>query len=71
MPELFVELFSEEIPARMQARAAEDLGSLLADALSPLSPTDRRVFYGPRRIACVAAVDASACSGAAFCASTA
>ena len=25
MPELFLELFSEEIPARMQARAAEDL----------------------------------------------
>ena len=25
MPELLLELFSEEIPARMQARAAEDL----------------------------------------------
>ena len=25
MPELFLELFSEEIPARMQARAADDL----------------------------------------------
>jgi glycyl-tRNA synthetase beta subunit len=30
MPELLIELFSEEIPARMQARAAEDLcGALL------------------------------------------
>ena len=27
MPELFLELFSEEIPARMQARAAEELGA--------------------------------------------
>ena len=25
MPDLLIELFSEEIPARMQARAAEDL----------------------------------------------
>src|SRR5437763_831012 len=33
MPELLVELFSEEIPARMQRRAAEDLKSLLTSAL--------------------------------------
>ena len=38
MPELFLELFSEEIPARMQARAAEDLARLVAEALAPLSP---------------------------------
>jgi len=30
MPEFFLELFSEEIPARMQARAAEDLARLSA-----------------------------------------
>ena len=56
MLELFLELFSEEIPARMQARAAEDLVRLLAEALSPLSPTDIRGFAGPRRIAVVAEV---------------
>src|SRR5262245_12220178 len=33
MPELLLELFSEEIPARMQAKAAEDLKSLVTNAL--------------------------------------
>jgi glycyl-tRNA synthetase beta chain len=33
MPELLLELFSEEIPARMQAKAAEDLRSLVTNAL--------------------------------------
>jgi glycyl-tRNA synthetase beta chain len=33
MPELLLELFSEEIPARMQGRAAEDLKSLVTTAL--------------------------------------
>ena len=33
MAELLLELFSEEIPARMQARAAEDLTRLVADGL--------------------------------------
>ncbi|MCW8086236.1 glycine--tRNA ligase subunit beta [Sabulicella glaciei] len=53
MPELLVELFSEEIPARMQARAAEDLARLLADALKPagLVLEGVRSFHGPRRIA--------------------
>ncbi|MGE0008403.1 MAG: glycine--tRNA ligase subunit beta [Parvibaculaceae bacterium] len=36
MPELLLELFSEEIPARMQARAAEDLKALVTDALVDL-----------------------------------
>ena len=31
MPDLLLELFSEEIPARMQARAAEDLRKLVTD----------------------------------------
>jgi len=33
MAELLLELFSEEIPARMQARAAEDLSKLVTDGL--------------------------------------
>jgi glycyl-tRNA synthetase beta chain len=33
MPDLLFELFSEEIPARMQARAAEDLQRLVTDKL--------------------------------------
>ncbi|MBN8889795.1 MAG: glycine--tRNA ligase subunit beta [Rhodospirillales bacterium 70-18] len=51
MAEFFIELFSEEIPARMQARAAEDLARLLGEALGALSPASVRVFHGPRRIA--------------------
>lgn len=54
MPELFIELFSEEIPARMQARAADDLCRLLGEALAPLSPQGLRGAYGPRRIAAMA-----------------
>ncbi|HEY1935235.1 MAG TPA: glycine--tRNA ligase subunit beta [Acetobacteraceae bacterium] len=56
MPELFLELFSEEIPARMQARAAEDLVRLTTEALAPLAPSAMRSFYGPRRIALAAEV---------------
>jgi glycyl-tRNA synthetase beta chain len=56
MPELFVELFSEEIPARMQARAADDLKRLVAEALAGIAPADMRAFAGPRRIALVASV---------------
>ena len=33
MPELLLELLSEEIPARMQARAADDLKRLVRDGL--------------------------------------
>ncbi len=58
MPELFLELFSEEIPARMQARAAEDLSRLIGEALAPLNPTSIRAFHGPRRIALAAEVAA-------------
>jgi glycyl-tRNA synthetase beta chain len=56
MPELFLELFSEEIPARMQARAADDLVRLCIEALSSLTPADIRTFHGPRRIALAAEV---------------
>ncbi|MSO91667.1 MAG: glycine--tRNA ligase subunit beta [Acetobacteraceae bacterium] len=51
MAEFFLELFSEEIPARMQARAAEDLSRLLTEALAPLIPVQTQTFYGPRRLA--------------------
>ncbi len=33
MPDLLLELFSEEIPARMQRKAGEDLKKLVTDAL--------------------------------------
>jgi glycyl-tRNA synthetase beta chain len=33
MPDLLLELFSEEIPARMQAQAADDLKKLVTNAL--------------------------------------
>jgi glycyl-tRNA synthetase beta chain len=56
MPELFIELFSEEIPARMQARAAEDLGRLVGESLCQLSPSSIEAFHGPRRIALKASV---------------
>ncbi len=56
MPELFLELFSEEIPARMQARAADDLSRLIGEALAPLAPSEIRTFSGPRRLALAASV---------------
>ena len=33
MPDLLIELFSEEIPARMQTRAGEDLKKLVTNGL--------------------------------------
>ncbi len=51
MPELLIELFGEEIPARMQARAAADLARLVSDALAPLAPEGAATFHTPRRIA--------------------
>ncbi len=33
MPDLLIELFSEEIPARMQTKAAEDLKKRITDGL--------------------------------------
>jgi glycyl-tRNA synthetase beta chain len=58
MPELFLELFSEEIPARMQSRAAADLARLMTEALSALAPASVRTWYGPRRLALAAEVKA-------------
>ncbi|MGI4977404.1 MAG: glycine--tRNA ligase subunit beta [Janthinobacterium lividum] len=58
MPELLIELFGEEIPARMQARGAAELARLVGEALAPLSPEGATTFYGPRRIALRVAVRA-------------
>lgn len=58
MAELLLELFSEEIPARMQAQAAENLARLMGEALGALAPSALRSFYGPRRITFVAEIAA-------------
>ncbi|MDR3505782.1 MAG: glycine--tRNA ligase subunit beta [Acidocella sp.] len=58
MPEFFLELFSEEIPARMQANAAAELERLLAPVFAELKAEGVRTFYGPRRIAIAATVAA-------------
>ena len=58
MPALFIELFSEEIPARLQARGADELLRLVTDTLAPLAPRETRGFYGPRRLALAAEVAA-------------
>jgi len=53
MPDLLLELFSEEIPARMQARAAEDLRKAVTDRLvaAGLVYDGARAFVTPRRLA--------------------
>ncbi len=62
MPDLFVELFSEEIPARLQARGAEDMARLATEALAPLSPACVETFHGPRRLALAMTVHAQVAS---------
>jgi glycyl-tRNA synthetase beta chain len=53
MPDFLLELFSEEIPARMQARAAEDLRRLITNALvaAGLLYEGAKSFVTPRRLA--------------------
>jgi glycyl-tRNA synthetase beta chain len=53
MPDLLLEFLSEEIPARMQARAAEDLRKLVTDRLvaEGLTYEGARAFATPRRLA--------------------
>jgi len=53
MPELLVELFSEEIPARMQRKAAEDLKKAVTNALvdAGLVYESAKAFVTPRRLA--------------------
>ena len=52
MPEFVLELFSEEIPARMQVKAAADLQRLAEDALraAGLDWTLSESFSTPRRL---------------------
>ena len=53
MPDLLLEFLSEEIPARMQPRAVEDLRKLITDRLvaSGLVYEDAKAFATPRRLA--------------------
>jgi glycyl-tRNA synthetase beta chain len=53
MPDLLLELFSEEIPARMQRQAAGDLRRLVTDGLveAGLTYEGARAFATPRRLA--------------------
>ncbi|MFC3086341.1 glycine--tRNA ligase subunit beta [Tabrizicola soli] len=52
MPDLLIELFSEEIPARMQSRAREDLRKLVTDGLveAGLTYASAGAFSTPRRL---------------------
>ncbi|MEM9268890.1 MAG: glycine--tRNA ligase subunit beta, partial [Pseudomonadota bacterium] len=52
MPDLLLELFSEEIPARMQARAADDLKRLVTGGMveAGLTYASAGVFHTPRRL---------------------
>jgi len=56
MPELLLELFSEEIPARMQRNAARDLEKMVNDRLlkAGYMPEGVKAFATPRRLALVA-----------------
>src|SRR6202035_4388 len=53
MPDLLLELFSEEIPARMQAKAADDLRRMVTDRLvaEGLVYDGAKAFATPRRLA--------------------
>ena len=52
MPNLLIELFSEEIPARMQRRAAEDLKKLITNGMvdAGLTYAGAAAFSTPRRL---------------------
>jgi glycyl-tRNA synthetase beta chain len=52
MPDLLIELFSEEIPARMQGKAAEDLKRLVTDGLveAGLTYAAAGAYATPRRL---------------------
>ncbi|MBV5257335.1 glycine--tRNA ligase subunit beta [Synechococcus moorigangaii CMS01] len=56
MAQLLIELFCEEIPARMQARAEDDLARLMGEAFKAagLGFDSLETFSGPRRIGLVA-----------------
>ncbi|MCL7406393.1 glycine--tRNA ligase subunit beta [Paradonghicola geojensis] len=52
MPNLLIELFSEEIPARMQSKAADDLRKMVTDGLveAGLTYAGAAAFSTPRRL---------------------
>ena len=56
MPQLLIELFSEEIPARMQVQAARDFDRMVRERLAEqgLLPEGLKTFSGPRRLTLVA-----------------
>ena len=56
MPQLLLELFSEEIPARMQGQAARDLERMARERLADAGflPEGVKAFAGPRRLTLVA-----------------
>jgi glycyl-tRNA synthetase beta chain len=56
MPELFIEILSEEIPARMQGRAREEFVRLMSDKLAKrgLSFKNPQAFSTPRRLCFIA-----------------
>src|SRR5476649_1736389 len=53
MPDFLLEIFSEEIPARMQAKAADDLRRMVTDKLvaAGLLYEGAKAFATPRRLA--------------------
>jgi glycyl-tRNA synthetase beta chain len=55
MPQLLIELFSEEIPARMQAQAARDFERMARERLAAAGflPEGVKAFAGPRRLTLV------------------
>lgn len=65
MAEFFLELFSEEIPARMQAAAGAELQRRCLHALQFLKPENPRSWHGPRRLAFAASVAERTGSGMA------
>ena len=56
MPQLLLELLSEEIPARMQAQAARDLERMAREALADAGflPEALKTLAGPRRLTLIA-----------------
>jgi glycyl-tRNA synthetase beta chain len=59
MPEFFLELFSEEIPARMQQSGATLLSIAIHKSIPELVPLNQhlKTYFSPRRIAVIASVE--------------
>jgi glycyl-tRNA synthetase beta chain len=59
MPEFFLELFSEEIPARMQAQTEFVLSAICVETLSSINFKPEKIWTGPRHLAISGTVDNS------------